>query len=262
MISINLRRSAVEEALARQLETLGRLESDLAQRELDLATLEADLAVFEQQYRRIVARQYARFDALQAQIAAIIAAHRPEDRAAQARAREAHAKERQTAREAQTSFPPPSGEEPTPDFAPSESLKRLFRDLAKRFHPDLTTDAGERDRRHELMSEVNRLYRLGDEAGLGRLLALYETRPEAARGDSVAAELARTVGKVAAARARLAVIDGELELLRGDPMARLREQVVAAARGGVDLLAGMADEVRRETEGLLAALERLLEGSG
>jgi len=51
-------------------------------------------------------------------------------------------------------------------FTPSENLKKLYREVAKRVHPDLATEESERQRRHELMAEANRAYAEGDEARL------------------------------------------------------------------------------------------------
>jgi DnaJ-class molecular chaperone len=55
-------------------------------------------------------------------------------------------------------------------FKPSDDLKRLYREIAKRIHPDLATDDAERAKRNQLMAEVNRAYADGDEARLRAIL--------------------------------------------------------------------------------------------
>jgi hypothetical protein len=40
-------------------------------------------------------------------------------------------------------------------FRPSDSLKKLYREVAKRIHPDLVTDETEKKRRQQLMIEAN-----------------------------------------------------------------------------------------------------------
>jgi hypothetical protein len=41
------------------------------------------------------------------------------------------------------------------EFNPPENLKKLFRRVAKRIHPDLASSATERERRHYLMAKLN-----------------------------------------------------------------------------------------------------------
>ena len=55
-----------------------------------------------------------------------------------------------------------SKEIPQQSFNPQEELRKLFRELARRVHPDLTSDPDERRRRHEFMAEATRAYRADD----------------------------------------------------------------------------------------------------
>ena len=50
-----------------------------------------------------------------------------------------------------------------------ESLRSLYRRLARRFHPDLASSEEERVRFGELMTRINQLYHANDEEGLRRL---------------------------------------------------------------------------------------------
>ena len=89
----------------RQAELL-ELESQLAQRELDLATFQAELHAFENCYLEAVGIRHQELDRIEAQIAEYIAQL-----------------------------------EANKDFHPSDRLKQLYRDVAKRIHPDLATDS-------------------------------------------------------------------------------------------------------------------------
>ncbi|MEE1939488.1 hypothetical protein V1L54_08665 [Streptomyces sp. TRM 70361] len=60
---------------------------------------------------------------------------------------------------------------------PSERVRRLYRDLVRTAHPDLTRDEAERERREEFMVRVNRAYADGDEAQLGELAAEWAAGP-------------------------------------------------------------------------------------
>jgi hypothetical protein len=54
-------------------------------------------------------------------------------------------------------------------------LKRLYRSLARRFHPDLAPDAKDRERRNRIMAQINAAYQEGD---LDLLESLDEATPQ------------------------------------------------------------------------------------
>ena len=141
-----------ERELAAKKADLAALEIQLAQRELDFATLRVELHAFEQRYLRIVGVKFAEIDDLEAQIAEALNRRNPSDETTRRRAAEARTKA--TASAGVTS----AIEDRTHavDFKPSEDLKRLYREIAKRVHPDLATDDDERAKRNKVMAEVNR----------------------------------------------------------------------------------------------------------
>lgn len=122
--AIARRQTPEQQELDKKLAELAALETELAQRELDVATLQAELHAFEREYLRVVGIRYTEFDRIEAQIAEYMAYL-----------------------------------ESSRDFKPSESLKKLYREVAKRIHPDLTTDEEERSRRQQLMAEANQAYK-------------------------------------------------------------------------------------------------------
>lgn len=134
--------------LEKKREELASLEAELVQRELDLATLRAELTAFEARYLKIVGVLYAELDEIEAQIAEAQARRRPRDPKVQAEAAQARAQADESAQTAKAI------QEPRPK--PTESLKKLFREVAKRIHPDLATNEEDRARRQKLMTEPNR----------------------------------------------------------------------------------------------------------
>lgn len=175
--AIARRQTPEQQELDKKLAELAALETKLAQRELDVATTQAELHAFEREYLQVVGIRYTELDRLEAQIAEYMAYL-----------------------------------ESSRDFRPSESLKKLYREVAKRIHPDLTTDEDERSRRQQLMAEANQAYEDGDEEQLQAILHGWESNPESVEGEGVAAELIRAIRKIAQGRDRLKVIQKEEEL--------------------------------------------------
>src|SRR5208282_1533977 len=96
------------------------------------------------------------------------------------------------------------------EFTPSPELKSLYREVAKRVHPDLATDDADRRQREHLMTEANRAYENGDAEGLRRIFQEYESSPDTVRGTGVAADLVRILRQLKQVRNRLARIEEEI----------------------------------------------------
>lgn len=125
-------------------------------------------------------------------------------------------------------------------------MKRLYREVAKRVHPDLTSDRDDRAKRQQLMAEANQAYEQGDEARLTGILAEYECSPEAVKGEGPGAELVRVIRRVSQVRSRLAEIEAETqELVRSD-LYRLKSRVDEAEKGGRDVLKDMIEKVEEQ----------------
>lgn len=123
------------------------------------------------------------------------------------------------------------------------ALKQLYRQLARRFHPDLALEGADRAYRTGLMMAINAAYAAGDLDALRRLAAEPDSAPRAPRTDQELAEaLAREVEHC---RRRLAEIAGELLTLERHDSARLMKRAERAAAEGRDLLAELAADLRR-----------------
>ncbi|MFF9346719.1 J domain-containing protein [Streptomyces sp. NPDC014734] len=60
---------------------------------------------------------------------------------------------------------------------PTEEARKLYRELARKAHPDLAQDETERSRREEFITRVNAAYGLGDEAMLRELAQEWASGP-------------------------------------------------------------------------------------
>ncbi|MEV5352214.1 hypothetical protein [Streptomyces sp. NPDC052693] len=94
---------------------------------------------------------------------------------------------------------------------PSEEARKLYRDLARKAHPDLAQEEKERERREEFITRVNAAYARGDEAELRELAEEWARGPELKRGPSRAEELYARLEWLAQRKELLAVLAKELE---------------------------------------------------
>lgn len=230
---------------------LEQLKGQLADKELELATLEASLASFSQRYSRIVGIKFAELDRIEAEIAEKLAARNPSDSEKVCHAQEARAR----ATETEASL----GEAlSVSDQAPkSDELKKLYREAAKKMHPDLTDDPVDRERRQNFMARANDAYRLGDENALRHLLEEWQYSPETVKGQGLQAELVRAIRRIAQGRKRLLEIDSRLADLSSSDLFRLRQRVLASEEAGGDLLREMSESVETQIRNARMRLSRI-----
>jgi len=220
-----------EQELARKREEQTAIETELAECELRAANLRAELGAFERRYLHFVGARYTELDEVNAQIAEEVAKAQPENYRAQQAARVARSRASNT----KTSAGEITEQEPRP-FQASLELKRLYREVARRVHPDLTSDREDRAKRQELMALANQAYEDGNEAQLTKILNEYECSPEAVQGEGPGPELIRVIRRISQARSRLSEIEAELqELLRCD-LHQLRMRVGEAEKNGRDVV--------------------------
>jgi chromosome segregation ATPase len=236
------------EELVRRKAQLQVLTRRLLERERDLAAYRGELQAFETRYRKALGTRYARLDEL---------AERLDETQEPAEGPGGPDPDPDDPAERYPGQGLPGGQnwawgdrEPEPEpqrrAVVSDEAKRLFRQLARRIHPDLAADAAERDRRTNLMVAANEAYEQGDVAALERMLADWHASPEAVTGHGAAAELERTRRRIAQVEAELRRIDEELAELEASAMGWLRRRVEKAAREGWDLLAHMVRELDRQ----------------
>jgi hypothetical protein len=145
-----------EEELKKKQAQLKRLEARLAQKELELATLQGELRAFEIRNLRKVGNLYWALDDLVAKIAEANAKLHPEKVEVQREAQAARTRAQETTEAVGKAIE--RGKKKEAEFKPSEDLRKLYRELAKRIHPDLAADDEERVRRTELMAAANKAY--------------------------------------------------------------------------------------------------------
>jgi hypothetical protein len=148
--------------------------------------------------------------------------------------------------------PAPSVVQAANDAQPN--LKQLYRKLVRRYHPDLSTDPFERERRTRLMVEINEAYTQRDTHALQVLL----DQPAASTVEPLAALQLRQLQQVHDQLAsRLVRLKQERDDFLNGEMMWLKIQASLAARQGRDLLREMAVQMEREYSTLLDRLDQL-----
>jgi hypothetical protein len=247
-----------EEELLRKREELASVRAALAERELELADFRAQLMSFEGRYLRQVGILYAELDNWEAKIAEIEASLKPSATANQ-RAQE-------TRKRAEETHEATHGEaSKARDFQPSAGLKSLFREAAKRIHPDFAKDEADRELRTRLMAHVNEAYSQGDADALQRILDDFGNLPESVQGEGVGAELVRIIRQIHQAKKNIAAIEQKLTALRTSEIALLRQDVEVAQDQGRDLFEEIAATMREQiaqAKSQYAVLRREAEQNG
>lgn len=136
-------------------------------------------------------------------------------------------------------------------------LKAAFRALAKKFHPDLVMDPGEKTRREEIMAEVNQAYAASDIRELEKLLEQPEVisgQPSRTRAD----ELRHLSEEIRRLDVVISDLEKTLSDLTNSATLKLMLDVSMARNEGRDLLAEMAEDYKIEisrVESELASLQ-------
>ena len=252
MSTINLRPRPEENELRLKLLELADFEKELVEKELQLTGLRAELAAFERQYMGTVGVLYAELDEIAARIAELIAHRNPSNAQAQESAHQARKKAEESG-SAVGELALKAGK----NFKPSPELRNLYREVARRIHPDLATDAADRARRQRFMAQANSAYEQGDEARLKAILEEYESSPDTVTGGGVGAELVRAIRKIAQVKRRLVEIEGEMKLFMELELMELKNRVEEGTKQGRDILAEMARAVGLRIDEARSKLNKL-----
>lgn len=222
------------------------LAQQLSELELELATAQAELAGFTRRYAQLVGARLTELDRIEASIACLLAEMEPQDAPARGRAKEAQARAERSANEHGRFAKFDTLEKP---FAPSADLKRLFRQLAQKIHPDRAKDEADRTWRTELMSDANRAYRNSDAMALHGILAQWHEGAPADQAHTANA-LARDIARL---QRRLTEVEAELNTLLASRLYELFIAAKLARQDGRDLLREMSEKLDAQ---ILAAEER------
>jgi hypothetical protein len=226
---------------------LAKLSELLAEKELELTTLKNSVSHFEHRYFKEVGLKYVELDEINAKIAEKIAQNNPKDKTAKKESETARETANNTAKEFH-SHEIPKDEEFSKDFKPSDEIRKLYRQIAMKIHPDKASTEKERKHRTKLMAEVNEAYANGDIERLRQIWQEWESSPESVKGEGIAVDLVRMIRSISQIKGRLKTIEKEIETIKGTEMHKMMTQVQEAEKSGRDLLSELADKIDADIE--------------
>lgn len=256
--------SDLEATITEQEQTCVRLEADIAE-------LREELEPFEAEYKQIVQPVADRVEAMHEAIRDYEAIQR-KTLIYQEDSNEKIWEAVKRASETKTKYTPPSemppkSEPPKPLKKPKagESLKQLYRRLARLFHPDLATDDADREHRTHLMSLINDAYASRDHE------ALLAVDQEVAMDDdrqTSRPEIPLIMMKIRQLQQKSGILFNRIhdlrlehqDLLYSDLM-ELKIQHTLAKANGQDLLQEIADDLEQEYWTLMKRFDKLRNGT-
>ena len=201
--------------------------------------MRAQLKAFEGRYLRLVGVLYAELDEIEARIAER-EVELYDSEAARRRAEESRRRARETH---DAAF---AAEAEVPEFDPPAGLKTLFREVAKRIHPDFARDEAEQAHFTLLMARANEAYTRGDTEMLQRMLDDHLEIGAAAGDEGPAAELMRVLRQIGHAERDVAALDAEELELKLSEIGQLRADAEVATGEGRDLVEDLGAGLREQ----------------
>ncbi|MDH6576427.1 rhodanese-like domain-containing protein [Kitasatospora sp. MAP5-34] len=234
--------------------------------EVDVETLRVEIDNFALIHHQLLGPLYARLDELDALVAEAVAARTgdAEDhrRAAEARRQVDELPDLDALLD---SFPTDPGQadptrpEPPRRVRPGKDAQRIYRDLARRAHPDLTTDQAEQQRRSAFIARVNEAYAHGDSRALEELAEEWSTAPEAAPAPDAPDRLGWLNQRLEWLTGKITQLATEQVRLENTAMGELLR---LAPQEPDRLLEELAEQLLAKAAERQAELARLLSGAG
>lgn len=234
-------REAEAQILRERRAELQALEAEIAVREPELIRLQTELLQFERVYLGIVGNRYDDLAAIEKEIARLQGLDVGDDDDG-------------------------AGTDSLADDAVgcgqnrfhSDRLKKLYREVARKFHPDLVQCEIERHHRHQLMVEANHAYESGAEDRLTELLTAGETL-EAVSDTGLSAEMILLLRRISEAKSLLAGMEEDTARILGSELFKLMRRVQAADTLGENILNDLVSQVDRQIRKAKNRLEHLRE---
>lgn len=135
-------------------------------------------------------------------------------------------------------------------------LQKLYRKLAKRFHPDKSEDTDEQNRRLQLMPLINRAYKENDVQILERL-SFGETEVTLQAEEPISEKMERLHLELRSLNRATSELRSDINRVKAGRTYQLKQQVETAENKGNDLLTSLAADIKRKVQSSRSQLSRL-----
>lgn len=242
----------IHEKLARLRAELAQVQDELIDAETELADQMADIRAFEAEFEVRAGFLMTQLANLEAEVNDYL------DRIQQRRNESIFGTQYRSAdeqfRRTWQQPPKPAGPPPPPPPSADEQaqLKKLYRRLARRFHPDLAANEADRLMRTEKMSAINDAYAARSLTELLVFATEMETttapaEPVEVRLGQTEADMVQALEKeIGRCRRRIREIDLEMKNLHNRASVELALERKMAQRNGRDLLAEIAADLEKK----------------
>ena len=252
--------SADEKRVSQLLQAIEAKRRQVAQLTVAVEHLKADVDSFQHQYHAHVGRYYVELDKVELETKAYrlrLQLHREKVSEEEIEARvtscfKANRARIEEAEEAEESLSSPLPEEK------AKHLQKLYRQLAKQYHPDKTVDAAEQQQRQQLMPLINRAYQEQDIQTLERL-SIGDAKVEAPREETSSEKRARLQAELRALNRATGELRLEMNRLKSGRAYQLKQQVENARESGTELLTALAKDLERKLTARRGQLARLMD---
>ncbi len=235
MAELILSNDSDQRELARKRAELKELAARLAAAEPQLATLQSQMRLFETRYLQIIGARYDELAEIETEIAKLQGLLPDDDLLDGASLADDEVGCGQNRFHA-------------------DKLKKLYREVARKFHPDLADDDSARVHCHQLMIEANRAY----EAGAHETLEAILEAGQAVEAHATASpELIWLTRRVAETKEQVSKLEMEIAAITSSELYRLKLRVENADALGVDLFMDLLAQVDRQIRKAHNRLEAL-----
>ena len=246
----------IQEKIIRLRVTIRWQEEQITTLEEEVRVLRAQLAPIMRRYERVVGPLADRVEALREAVREMEALRVRRKRGADTPIESLWEEPAGMGSFGHNATPEPEVIMPTQRPKASEDIKKVYRRLARRYHPDLAQNDVDRDQRNRLMAQVNEAYA---ERDMDALLALDDKQADTNEDDT--SLLVLKLRRLQTQSAELSEQIEDLKIERFDlthsPLMDLKIQEKFDKRKGKNLLEEMAAKLEAEYQQLSVRLEQL-----
>ncbi len=251
--------TAIEDSIKEINEDIAKKRTTIAKLSEEVANLQYELTIFEAEYQRIIGVLFVSLDELDLKIKTylerinILKQGEAEDllvleKIIEDKFKTEYEKIRLEREEAEQHTREYEYEEvkkkPELDRESENKLKAIYRELAKRYHPDMAKTKEEEKRFHKIMAEINQAYNDKDLSRMEEIFMKLKTPEKVFFQETLEEKLERLLNECEKLDKIVLKLQDELSSIRNSDTYILKTRVEEAARERRDLLKEMEEDLK------------------